>query len=130
MAIVRKKVAKKPIKRKVDKKTTPISIIGPPTSTFWIGPSLKHKVVKKAIKRKNPSMTYGILPTYIEFSKAFDRIVGKEETFNFGRDKRVGSVNFTKEELWIEIKRAIREDTDESKSWVDDILYSLDFEWV
>jgi hypothetical protein len=91
----------------------------------------KRKISKRKVKsrRRNPSMTYGILPKYEDFSKAFDKEV-PGGLYRIRKDKRVGDVDLSKIELWFELNKAVEEDTDSSLDWASAVLSTLNFEWI
>lgn len=97
--------------------------------------STKRKPKKKISKRKtrrNPSMTYGILPSYDMYSEAFDKVVDGFY-YKIRNDKRVGNVNLTKRELWMLLSEAVADwnDGDEDAGdWASVVLSTLGFEWI
>ena len=83
----------------------------------------------KTIIRK--TMTYGVMPTKREYMRAW-----KEDgmtAFKFGNDPRVGDAELTDEELWDELKKAVKEyrnGSEKAGTWVSDVLFVLGFEWI
>mgnify|MGYP001585749417 CR=1 FL=1 len=83
------------------------------------------------------SMTYGVLPSYDEFTDAFYEVV-EGSRFSFGNDPRVGTDSLSAKELWAELQRAVNEyetnndddEADAAGSWASDVLGVLGFEWI
>ena len=89
-----------------------------------------EKNPEENIRRK--SMTYGVLPDLRDFNHNFN--VGcPDGMFSFGNDKRVGSVELTRRELWVELRKAVKEfnrGKESAGDWASCVLSVLGFEWV
>lgn len=97
----------------------------------------KPRVVKVKRKICNPkneggyykSMTYGKLPTFKEFEKAFDEQVDGL-TYRIRNDKMMGNVDLTVKELWHYLKLAVHDGSEKALDWASVILDTLGFEWI
>lgn len=89
------------------------------------------------------TLTYGNLPTPDQYEQAYADVVGTDELFSFGNDKRLGNSRLNMYELWDEIVRAHREysdmvanewldgkDPEVLGSWLSSVLGCLNIEWV
>lgn len=84
------------------------------------------------------SMTYGVMPTREAFDAAFEAACPNGR-FHFGNDKRVGTDDFTANELWDKLNEAHSDwqagrpplsAREQSGDWVCLVLNSLGFEWI
>ncbi len=83
------------------------------------------------------SVTWGTMPTFEEFERAFDEVCEDGE-FQFGNDRIVGSDKLNVYELWDTVNDVwVRAggaptvaDADADEAWVSDILLTLGWEWV
>lgn len=75
------------------------------------------------------SMTYGKLPTFKEFEKAFDEQVDGL-TYRIRNDKMMGNADLTVKELWYYLRLAVRDGSDKELDWASAILDTLGFEWI
>lgn len=74
-------------------------------------------------------LPYGTLPTTEQFLKAFLYSHYPDHPIRFRKDARLGSCNLTAKEFWQEIKRAHRDDTQESTEWCKRQLASVSIVW-
>lgn len=88
-------------------------------------------------------MTYGDMPTRWQFDQGWNANVGEHRNhFAFGNDKRLGTCDLTREELWEEIQRTWEayadclnatsgfQDPEIVGDWLSTVLYALGIEWV
>lgn len=84
---------------------------------------------------KRRTMNYGAMPTEEEFREAFELEV-PQGTFDVShgtesrKDDRARAGEYTASELWAECNRLARNQSEESMSWLSDILGTLGFEWI
>lgn len=82
--------------------------------------------------------TWGQLPTFEEFSAAWDRLDDAGElrggVYRLGNDPRLGDCELSKFSLWDEIEKAMIEfyagPSEEAGDWVSVVLGTLGFEWI
>jgi len=83
------------------------------------------------------SMTHGDMPTREGFDQAWEtNEIGS--TYRIRNDRRVGSVDFSQDELWDELNRTLvraskidnRDEADTLMDFVSCVLWTLGFEWI
>lgn len=80
-------------------------------------------------------LTYGQMPSYLEYEGNFERVCPSTGTYSINHgspitDDDPPAGDYTASELWEEMKRLRERQTDESVQWVSDILGTLGWEWI
>lgn len=84
------------------------------------------------------SLSYGVLPSESAFLAAVNseqcgHVRSIDGTFSFGNCKRLGTVELSAFDLWVEVKVAAfewHEGNEEAGDWASCVLSVLGFEWV
>ncbi len=75
------------------------------------------------------SIPWGTLPSTEQFTKAYMMSYSLDHTIRMWNDPRFGNRKVTGKELWQEIKKAHRENTDQSLAWCMIKLRAMSIEW-